>query len=167
MNKNKGQKQVSLAGVAKTQNKKTERVSPWKWIGIALAMIALLVAGILLFDAFDEEEKPSLSAREMVEYTYTSDALAKDVSYYLLGVTGPEIGDPMDMLAVMCYDRKSGTISVVQMPVTPASSFCRASASCSGKWISLQPWQIRTNTFPERELWIMSLFFSSVISILL
>ena len=117
MNKNKGQKQVSLAGVAKTQNKKTERVSPWKWIGIALAMIALLVAGILLFDAFDEEEKPSLSAREMVEYTYTSDALAKDVSYYLLGVTGPEIGDPMDMLAVMCFDRKAQSVSIVQIPV--------------------------------------------------
>lgn len=117
MNKNKGQKQVSLAGVAKKQKKKNERVSLWKWIGIALAMIALLVVGVLLFDAFDEEEKPSLTAREMVEYTYTSDALAKDVSYYLLGVTGAEIGDPMDMLAVMCFDRKAQSVSVVQIPV--------------------------------------------------
>ncbi|MBQ7089310.1 MAG: LCP family protein [Clostridia bacterium] len=117
MNNNKGQKQVSLAGVAKTQKKKKARVWPWKWIGIALGMIALLAAGVLLFNAFDEEEKPSLSAREMVEYTYTSDALAKDVSYYLLGVTGAEIGDPMDMLAVMCYDRKAQSVSVVQIPV--------------------------------------------------
>lgn len=116
MNKNKGPKQVSLAGVAKTQKPK-KKVSPWKWIGIVAGMLALLVVGVMLFNAFDEEEKLSLSAREMVEYTYTSDALAKDVSYYLLGVTGKEIGDPMDMLAVMCFDRKAQSVSVVQIPV--------------------------------------------------
>ena len=67
MNKNKGPKQVSLAGVAKTQKPK-KKVSPWKWIGIVAGMLALLVVGVMLFNAFDEEEKPSLSAREMVEY---------------------------------------------------------------------------------------------------
>lgn len=116
MNKNKRPKQVSLAGVAKTQKPK-KKVNPWKWIGIVAGMLALLIVGVMLFNTLDEEEKPSLTAREMVEYTYTSDALAKDVSYYLLGVTGAEVGDPMDMLAVMCYDRKAQAVSVVQIPV--------------------------------------------------
>ena len=116
MNKKTGSKQVSLAGVAKTQKPK-KKVSPWKWIGIAAGMLALLIIGVMLFTAFDEEEKPSLTAREMVEYTYTSDALAKNVSYYLMGVTGAQIGDPMDMLAVMCFDRKAQSVSVVQIPV--------------------------------------------------
>ena len=39
MNKNKGQKQVSLAGVAKTQNQKKKKVSVWKWVGIGVGMI--------------------------------------------------------------------------------------------------------------------------------
>lgn len=118
MSKNKGQKQVSLAGVARTpKEEEKKRVSSWKWIGIGVLLIVLLVAGVLLFRAFDEEEKPSLSAREMAEYTYTADAIAGDVSYYLLGVTGENIGDPMDMLAVMCYDRKAESVSVVQIPV--------------------------------------------------
>lgn len=116
MSKRKGPKQVSLAGVAKTQKPK-KKVNPWKWIGIVAGLLALLVAGVMLFNALDEEEKPSLSAREMVEYVYTSDALAKDVSYFLLGVTGAEIGDPMDMLAVMCFDRQAQEVSVVQIPV--------------------------------------------------
>ena len=116
MNKNNKPKQVSLAGVAKTQKPK-KKINPWKWIGIFAGMLALLIVGVMLFDTFDEEEKPSLTAREMVEYTYTSDALAKDVSYFLLGVTGAEIGDPMDMLAVMCYDRKAQEVSVIQIPV--------------------------------------------------
>lgn len=115
MNKKKGQ--ISLAGAAQSPNEEKSRVSPWKWIGIGAGLIVLLVAGILLFNAFDEEEKPALTAREMAEYTYTPDDIADDVSYFLLGVTGENIGDPMDMLAVMCFDRKADTISVVQIPV--------------------------------------------------
>lgn len=117
MSTNKGQKQVSLAGAAQASKKEKKRVSPWKWIAIGVGLIALLIAGVLLFNAFDEEEKPALSAREMAEYTYTADDIAGDVAYYLLGVTGENIGDPMDMLAVMCYDRKAGDVSVVQIPV--------------------------------------------------
>lgn len=117
MNKNKGQKQVSLAGIANTQKPKEKRTFPWKWLAIGIGLIALLILGVSLFNAFDEEEKPSLTAREMVEYRYTSDTLAKDVSYYLLGITADEIGDRMDMLAVMCYDRKAQSVSVMQIPV--------------------------------------------------
>lgn len=117
MNKNNGQKQVSLAGIAHTQKPKEKRPFPWKWLVIGVGLIALLILGVSLFSAFDEEEKPSLSAREMVEYRYTPDELAKDVSYYLLGITANEIGDRMDMLAVMCYNRKAQSVSVMQIPV--------------------------------------------------
>lgn len=117
MNKNNGQKQVSLAGIANTQKPKKKHPFPWKWLAIGVGLIALLILGISLFNAFEEEEKPSLSAREMVEYRYTSDELAKEVSYYLLGVTADEIGERMDMLAVMCYDRKAQSVSVIQIPV--------------------------------------------------
>ena len=117
MNKNNGQKQVSLAGIANTQKPKEKRPFPWKWLVIGVGLIALLILGASLFSAFDEEEKPSLSAREMVEYRYTPDELAKDVSYYLLGITADEIGDRMDMLAVMCYNRKAQSVSMMQIPV--------------------------------------------------
>ena len=115
---NKKMKQVSLAGVAQTSNEERKPVSLWKWIGIGVGLIALLVAGILLFNAFDEEEKPALTAREMAEYVYTPDDIAGNVSYYLMGITGENIGDPMDMLAVMCYDRKADSVSVIQIPVS-------------------------------------------------
>ena len=115
MSKNKGQ--VSLAGAAQAAAVEKQKGSPWKWVGIGVGLVVLLVAGILLFNAVDEEEKPSLSAREMAEYTYTADDIAGNVAYYLVGVTGENIGDPMDMLAVMCYDRKAGSVSVVQIPV--------------------------------------------------
>ena len=66
MNKKNGTKQVSLAGVAKTQKPK-KKVSPWKWIGVVAGMLALLVVGVMLFTAFDEEEKPSEETPEAEE----------------------------------------------------------------------------------------------------
>lgn len=120
MKKDKGQKQVSLAGaaqVSKTEKKKFR--FPWKFLSVLSLLIVLFFVGMWLYDRWSvmQEEKPSLTAREMVEYTYTPDELANRVSYYLLGVTGDEIGDPMDMLAVMCYDRQAKSVSVVQIPV--------------------------------------------------
>lgn len=118
MSRDKGQKQVSLAGMAQTpKEEEKKRVSPWKWIAIGMVLVILLLVGVWLFDAMKTEEKPSLTAREMVEYTYTADDIAANVSYYLLGVTGENIGDPMDMLAVMCYDRQADSVSVIQIPV--------------------------------------------------
>lgn len=119
--------QVSLAGVAKSSDKKKKEDKKslvWlKWVIIGIVALLCVLGAILLYLAFfggegsEQAKKPALTAREMIEYTYTPDELAGDVSYYLMGVTGAEIGDPMDMLAVMCYDRKAGEVSVMQIPV--------------------------------------------------
>lgn len=117
MNQNKRKNQVSLAGAARASEKEERRINPWKWIGIGVGLLALLIGGILLFRLFDKQEKQTLTAREMVEYEYTPDAKAGDVSYFLLGVTGDNIGDPMDMLAMMCYNRQTGSVTVMQIPM--------------------------------------------------
>ena len=117
MKNNEQKKQVSLAGAARVYEEEKKKSSPWKWIAIGGGLLALLVIGILLFFATDEKDKPSVAARDMVDYFYTPDEVAGDVAYYILGVTGENVGDPMDMLAVMCYDRTAGTASVIQMPV--------------------------------------------------
>lgn len=120
-------KQVSLAGVAKTPAnkgaKEKKKPFPWKLVIFGVVLILMAVGGMLLYwlifggGAEEQGDQKALTARQMVEYYYTPDALAEDVSYYLMGVTGAEIGDPMDMLAVMCYDRKADAVSVMQIPV--------------------------------------------------
>lgn len=117
MSQSKRKNQVSLAGAARAADHEERRINPWKWIGIGVGLLALLIGGILLFKAFDKQENVALTAREMVEYEYTPDAKAGDVSYFLLGVTGDNIGDPMDMLAVMCYNRQVGSVTVMQVPM--------------------------------------------------
>ncbi len=117
MKNNNAPKQVSLAGVA--QNKGEKRAKSLKkrlllWL-IPVAALVLLIGGTTLYEQLTKG--PSLSAREMVSYTVTEDDLAGKVSYFALGVLGEEATDPMDMVAVLCFDRKKGTASVLQMPV--------------------------------------------------
>ena len=117
MNQNNGQKQVSLAGAAGTAKPKRKKSNPWKIVGITLLLLSLLAAGVLGYRLFGGSDGPSLSAQEMVEYTVTPDSISGNVSYFALGVTGENSTDCLDMVAVMCYNRKSGSVSVLQVPV--------------------------------------------------
>lgn len=115
---NNGQKQVSLAGAAgqTRRAKRAKKSIPWKWIVLAIVAV-ILVAIILAVTLFGKQEGPVLSSREMITYTVTPDDLSNKVSYFALGVTGEDSTDRMDMAAVMCFDRKAKSVSVIQMPV--------------------------------------------------
>lgn len=119
---NNGQKQVSLAGaagnpVAKAKTGKKKKVSRKAVIAI-VACLAVVLTAVLVVIIANDDDKPALTAREMVTYTVTPDNISNNVSYYLLGVTGKTTTDRLDMVAVMCYNRKKDTVSVLQMPVS-------------------------------------------------
>ncbi len=113
---NNGQKQISLAGAA--GNPKKKKKFPWKPVVVIASVLVVVLAAVLLIIQWDDSEKPMLSAREMVTYTVTPDNIHNDVSYYLLGITGSKTTDRMDMVAVMCYNRKKDAVSVLQIPVS-------------------------------------------------
>lgn len=117
MNDNQKPKQVSLAGAAvgKRKTKSTSQMKRIRLIVIAAVLVAALLLVFILRGC--DEDGPSLTARETVQYTVTPDDLAGKVSYFALGVLGEKSTDRMDMVAVMCYDRKADTIAVMQMPV--------------------------------------------------
>ncbi len=113
-------RQVSLAGAAGNKKqpfkkKKNKRNRLWFILIPVVLVVALLIAVLARGCGSDG---PSLTARETIQYTVTPDALAGKVSYFALGVLGEKSTDRMDMVAVMCYDRKAKAISVMQMPVT-------------------------------------------------
>ncbi len=119
MSDNHKQKQVSLSGMAAGKNtpkkggKKKRRL--W-WVILPILLIAVLLA-VMLYAHGCKDDGPFLTARETIQYTVTADELASKVSYFALGVTGEKSTDRMDMVAVMCYDRKADKVSVMQLPV--------------------------------------------------
>lgn len=118
MANNNGQKQVSLAGAAGNPQKKKKQAKkfPVKLV-VWLCVFALLGAGVWYVVSTANQKGPVLSAEEMVTYRVTPDSISGKVSYYALGVTGAEPTSRMDMIAVLCLDRKAKTASVVQIPV--------------------------------------------------
>ncbi len=116
MKKNKNQ--VSLAGVVKSkETHKTKKSGKAGWI-VLLVLVVLIVGAIVGKNIYDKANAgPSLSAREMVGYTVTPDDISGKVSYFALGITGEKATNRMDMVAVMCLDRKADKVSILQMPV--------------------------------------------------
>ena len=120
MNDNQGARQVSLAGAAgnkKQPPKKSGGKKKRLWL-ILLPLVLIVAVLIALLARGCQSEGPSLTARETLQYTFTDDALADKVSYFALGVLGEKSTDRMDMVAVMCYDRRAKEITVLQMPVS-------------------------------------------------
>lgn len=115
----KNQKQVSLAGAAmapKAAQKRADKKSRRVVVLIAAAAVVLcVVAGVFLFGG--KEEGPTLSGREFAAYRYTPDDALSDVSYYALGIAGEQLTDTLDMMALVCFDRRQETVSVLQLPV--------------------------------------------------
>jgi len=115
---NNGQKQVSLAGAAGNPKKKKKKAFSWKPVAVVAALAVIVLVVVLLVGQLGGSDGPVLSAREMVTYTVTPDNISNNVSYYLLGITGSKTTDRLDMVAVMCYNRKKDSISVLQLPVS-------------------------------------------------
>ncbi len=120
MNDNQGTRQVSLAGAAagkkKQPPKKHKKPNKRLWL-ILIPIVLVVVLLIVLLARGCGSDGPSLTARETIQYTVTADELSGKVSYFTLGVLGEKSTDRMDMVAVMCYDRKAKEISVMQLPV--------------------------------------------------
>ena len=156
--RNNRQKKVSLAGVVndqtKKKNKKRRSVKPWIALGV---VVVLIVAGIFGYYSFREPEGPVLEAEKMVTYTVTSEELSKKVSYFALGITGDKSSDCMEMVAVMCYNRKAGSLSVVQVPVSTylGKDTNYAVTTVGNVWAKPQPISFCPNcrkNVPEEEL---------------
>ncbi len=115
--KNQKQKMVSLSGAAgnAVTRKKSEK-KRWIILLSALALVIILVVVYLLSQR--DPVGPTLDSREFVEYTYTADDLCDDVSYYALGLTGENEGDPMQSVGMLCFDRRGGALSLLQVPVS-------------------------------------------------
>lgn len=119
--KKKGQ--VSLAataGVNKKSKKKKKvatgtviiRVLVAVLVTLSLLFVAVMVYGVVSSFSSDGEKHDV----QLYSYDTTPEAQAKTVSYFLVGLCGEDESTAMDMLTLICYDKKEKNVRLLQVP---------------------------------------------------
>ncbi len=144
--KQKG-KQVSLAATAGVSKKKRKKKAPLGTV-IIRVMVAILVTLSLAFIgvvAFGIISSFSSDANahdvDLTTYDTTPQSEVSKVSYFLVGVKGETEDSAMDMLTLICYDKKAKTAQFLQVPTDTY-------VGNSGKWAVSRVGNIWNNPAP-------------------
>ena len=121
-NTRKTKGQVSLASTAGVRKKKKKKAATGTVI--IRVMLAILITLSLVFIAIvvygvASSFSSGANKHEVELYTYDTTPVAqeKKVSYFLVGLTGENETDPMDMLTLVCYDKAAKNVRFLQVPV--------------------------------------------------
>lgn len=82
---------------------------------IVLCVVLLLIVAPFIRDLFgnNNEQTPNVPSGDLIGYVQSSN---ENVSYYVVGLFGEDLEQQMDALSIVCYDRKAGTVDVMQVP---------------------------------------------------
>lgn len=103
-------------GKNKKRKKKTAAQTVVKVL-VGLVTVAglafLIVLGKYLFELFaaDTDTSPGV-----VQHETTDEALKNKMAYYLVGLLGPETGDDTEGLMLLCHDKASKKVEMMQIP---------------------------------------------------
>lgn len=118
------EKQVSLAstaGVSKKAKKKKKKATAGTVIVRVLVAILVLLSlafiGVMIFGVVSSLSSGG-NKHNVTLNTYDTTPVAQErkVSYFLVGVTGENETSAMDMLTLVCYDKKAKTVQLLQVP---------------------------------------------------
>lgn len=120
------EKQVSLAtsaGVTKKSSKKKKKKQP-AGVVIVRVLVAILVTlslvfiGVMVFGVVSSFSSGGNAHNvDLTDYDTTPEAEEKKVSYFLVGLLGEDENAAMDMISLVCYDKKAKAVKFLEMPV--------------------------------------------------
>ncbi len=112
---------AATAGVTKKKKKKKKKASVGTVIirvlvavlvTLSLAFIAVVVYGVVSsFSSGGEKHEVQLYS-----YDTTPQAQEQKVSYFLVGLSGKDDSTTMDMLTLICHDKKAKNVRLLQVP---------------------------------------------------
>ena len=120
----KREKQVSLAstaGVSKKAKKKKKKATAGtiivRVLVAVLVTLSLAFIGVMIFGVVSSLSSGG-NKHDVTLNTYDTTPVAQErkVSNFLVGVTGENETSAMDMLTLVCYDKKAKTLQLLQVP---------------------------------------------------
>lgn len=113
-------KQEKASPAPRRRKKKLSPVKLTIRILLAVFLIVLLVflfvVGRYVYSYFKADDDSNTVAP--VDHETTAEGELSKVSYYLVGVMGESSSDPLSAVSLVCFDKKAGTLDVLQMPVS-------------------------------------------------
>ncbi len=118
------QKQVSLATTAGVK-KKSQKKKKKQPVGVVivrvlvaiLASLSLVFIGVMVFGVVSSfSSGANAHDVDLTDYDTTPEAEEKKVSYFLVGLLGEDENAAMDMLTLVCYDKKAKAAKFLQLP---------------------------------------------------
>jgi LCP family protein required for cell wall assembly len=83
---------------------------------IVLMAIFIIAGGIMVYRALSSPGVKVEVIEEMTSYIKTPSNLQSKVAYYIVGLLGEEIDSTTETLAIVCWDKKAGTLNILQIP---------------------------------------------------
>ncbi len=123
------EKQVSLATSAGVKKKKAAaKKAKKKKVPVGTVVIRVLVAvlvslslafiGVVVFGIISSFSSGGNAHNvDITSYDTTPEAAEKKVSYFAVGILGEDDSAPMDMVTLVCFDKKAKSVNFLQMPV--------------------------------------------------
>ena len=87
------------------------------WISIAVFVVLTIVLGaVLIIAAIKSPKKAKEFNPELYKTQTTPEELSGNVAYYIVGLLGEEDISTTEALMLLCHDKKSGKMSVLEVP---------------------------------------------------
>lgn len=110
------------AASSQTRKKSGRRkMSPGKIVLIVLLVILILVTlafiivvGKTIYESLTA--KKNVPEVDLTDFDTTPVSDQDKVAYYLVGLMGAEDDSPTELLSLVCYDKKAGKVSILQVP---------------------------------------------------
>ncbi|MBQ3093794.1 MAG: LCP family protein [Clostridia bacterium] len=83
---------------------------------VVTVLIFLLVLGNYIYKTMFYDDREKVDPIPSTYYDVTPQKNRDKVSYYMVGVLGNGENDDLQMLSVVCHDKKAGTVNVMEIP---------------------------------------------------
>ena len=81
---------------------------------IAVSLVFVIVMGKMVYDSLVTPKKKNTAT--LSSYVTTPEADQDKVAYYLVGMFGEDRTKSMDMLSIVCFDKKAKTVNILDLP---------------------------------------------------
>lgn len=111
------QKAAAAAKKKKRKNAPVGKYIMYSMMALLIVLCVVLVLVVMPFirDLFGNKGStlPQIPQDDLIGYVQSDN---ENVSYYVVGLFGEDLTVQMDALSIVCYDKKAGTVDVLQVP---------------------------------------------------